>query len=81
MRIDELAVSKETTKLSRRTATLLLHGLKHGFDAIDIGMEEFDSVYPGLTYKLFHRHLPLPSTSLRKTRMTNLENEAEQWAT
>eukprot|EP00117_Sycon_ciliatum_P011507 scpid80450/ scgid2131/ Nucleoside diphosphate-linked moiety X motif 6; Antisense basic fibroblast growth factor B len=60
MGIKQLANSAETTPLSRRMAGLLIEGLHNGFKSVDIGMEQFDAVYPGLTYKLFHRPLHKP---------------------
>lgn len=55
--LPELAAIPDTTTLSRQIAALLMQGLRDGFDSIDIGMKQFDAVYPGLTYKLFHRPL------------------------
>ena len=57
MSLQGLLRAEDTTVLSRQLATLLLQGLRDGYDTIDITMRQFNSVYPGLTYKLFHRAL------------------------
>ena len=57
MNIDYLATSKEATLLTERVTGLLLHGLKHGFESIDLQMDELPAVYDGLTYKLFSRNV------------------------
>ena len=55
MSLDELAVSKEATPLSNKIAKLILEGKEKGFDSVDITMEEWPSILPNMTYKLFVR--------------------------
>lgn len=54
----ELAETGDTTPVTSRVATLLLHGLERGFHAIDLSMEEIPAVYSGMFYQLYHRPLP-----------------------
>ncbi|KAM3866962.1 nucleoside diphosphate-linked moiety X motif 6 [Diretmus argenteus] len=54
----ELARTDETTPITSRVARLLLHGLRLGFDKIDLAMEEIPAVYSGMFYQLYHRRLP-----------------------
>ncbi|XP_029917658.1 nucleoside diphosphate-linked moiety X motif 6 [Myripristis murdjan] len=56
----ELAATSQTTPITARVARLLLHGLEHGFDSIDLAMEELPAVYSGMFYQLYHRQLPPP---------------------
>ena len=55
MALGELAVSKDATLLSNRIAKLILEGKEKGFGGIDITMEEWPSILPNMTYKLFVR--------------------------
>ncbi|TDH07348.1 hypothetical protein EPR50_G00105120 [Perca flavescens] len=54
----ELAKTDDTTPITSRVARLLLHGLEHGFNKIDLSMEELPAVYSGRFYQLYHRQLP-----------------------
>ncbi|XP_057706327.1 nucleoside diphosphate-linked moiety X motif 6 [Corythoichthys intestinalis] len=54
----ELACTADTTPITARVARLLLHGLEHGFDKIDLTMEELPAVYSGMFYQLYHREIP-----------------------
>ena len=58
MKVRELLESPDHTHLSVRVAKLVKHGLQHGFDTVDITMDELPSVYKNATYKLFHKPLP-----------------------
>ncbi|XP_048189668.1 nucleoside diphosphate-linked moiety X motif 6 isoform X1 [Perognathus longimembris pacificus] len=58
MDLNALAKTQDTTLITRRAARLLLYGSREGFDKIDLTMEELPAVYPGLLYKLYHKHLP-----------------------
>ncbi|KAM4834496.1 nucleoside diphosphate-linked moiety X motif 6 isoform 3-T3 [Thomomys bottae] len=58
MDLSALAKTENTTLITRRVARLLLYGYREGFDKIDLTMEELPAVYPGLFYKLYHKHLP-----------------------
>uniref|UniRef100_A0A3B4EUR6 Nucleoside diphosphate-linked moiety X motif 6 n=1 Tax=Pundamilia nyererei TaxID=303518 RepID=A0A3B4EUR6_9CICH len=57
--ISELAKTSETTPITSRLASLLLHGLEHGFDKIDLNMEELPAVYSGRFYQLYYRQFPI----------------------
>ena len=59
--LDELLRCDELTPLIRRMVRLLHAGVQNGFDHIDIVSEQFESVLPGKTYRLFHRPLKLDS--------------------
>lgn len=54
----KLAQTNATTPITSRIARLLLHGLRHGFNHIDLTMEEIPAVYSGMFYQLYHRQLP-----------------------
>uniref|UniRef100_A0A8C9XT78 Nucleoside diphosphate-linked moiety X motif 6 n=1 Tax=Sander lucioperca TaxID=283035 RepID=A0A8C9XT78_SANLU len=54
----ELARTSDTTPITSRVARVLLHGLEHGFNNIDLSMEELPAVYSGRFYQLYHRQLP-----------------------
>ncbi|XP_033829829.1 nucleoside diphosphate-linked moiety X motif 6 [Periophthalmus magnuspinnatus] len=56
--LEELAQTTDTTPITSRVARLLLYGLKHGFNHIDLTMEEMPAVYSGMFYQLYHRPLP-----------------------
>lgn len=56
--LGELAKTNDTTPITTRVARLLLHGLEHGFDRVDLAMEELPAVYSGMFYQLYHRQLP-----------------------
>lgn len=57
MKVEELAVTQETTPLSHLTARMLLKARDKGFDQFDISMCEVEMNYPDYTtsksYKLF----------------------------
>lgn len=55
MPLDRLVDGDETTLLTHQVSKLVSYGLKHGFQEVDLRMDELPSVYSGLTYKLFHR--------------------------
>ncbi|XP_072040544.1 nucleoside diphosphate-linked moiety X motif 6-like [Amphiura filiformis] len=57
-KVNELLKDPNHTHLTVRVARLIQHGLKYGFDSVDISMEELPSVYKNTTYKLFHKPLP-----------------------
>ncbi|KAM6923527.1 nucleoside diphosphate-linked moiety X motif 6 [Xenentodon cancila] len=57
--LSELTRTDSTTPITTRIAVLLLHGLEHGFDKIDLAMEELPAVYSGMFYQLYHRQLPI----------------------
>ncbi|XP_023128358.1 nucleoside diphosphate-linked moiety X motif 6 [Amphiprion ocellaris] len=56
--LGELAKTNDTTPITTRIARLLLHGLEHGFNRVDLTMEELPAVYSGMFYQLYHRQLP-----------------------
>jgi 8-oxo-dGTP pyrophosphatase MutT (NUDIX family) len=59
MRFDEFANDPQCTNLSKRLCSIVSVGLDHGFDAVDIKMDQLDlEILPGRTYKLYHRPLP-----------------------
>ncbi|XP_077465477.1 nucleoside diphosphate-linked moiety X motif 6 [Stigmatopora argus] len=58
LNLAELAGTADTTPITARVARVLLHGLEHGFDKIDLTMEELPSVYSGMFYQLYHRQIP-----------------------
>ncbi|KAJ8372107.1 hypothetical protein AAFF_G00294710 [Aldrovandia affinis] len=58
MGLEELARTDATTPITRRGALLLLHGLRHGFQHVDLPLEELPAVQPGRRYQLYHRALP-----------------------
>ncbi|XP_072291113.1 nucleoside diphosphate-linked moiety X motif 6 [Eucyclogobius newberryi] len=57
LHLEELAKTSETTPITSRVARLLLDGLEHGFNRIDLTMEEMPAVYSGMFYQLYHRPL------------------------
>ncbi|KAI1888231.1 hypothetical protein AGOR_G00182900 [Albula goreensis] len=57
--LEELARTGHTTPITSRVSRLLLHGLMHGFQHIDLGMEVLPAVYSGMFYQLYHRPLPM----------------------
>ena len=56
--LTELAKTEATTPITSRVAKLLLHGLRQGFQHIDLTMNELPAVYSGMFYQLYHRQLP-----------------------
>ncbi|XP_034038062.1 nucleoside diphosphate-linked moiety X motif 6 [Thalassophryne amazonica] len=62
LNLAELAETDDTTPITSRIAKLLLHGLKQGFEQIDLTMEELPAVYSGMFYQLYHRQLPLTTS-------------------
>ncbi|XP_071124671.1 nucleoside diphosphate-linked moiety X motif 6-like [Mytilus edulis] len=59
MSLEELhANTTDISPITHRTCQIMLHGIKHGFDNVDIRFKEMKSVYKGLKYKLYHRPLP-----------------------
>ena len=59
MKIKELLVRQDTTPLLKLVCKLILHGLKNGFEQVDIKDTEMRSwVDPRRTFKLYHRPLP-----------------------
>ena len=54
----ELARTEETTPITSRVARLLLHGLEHGWAAVDLPAETLPAAQPGRCYQLYHRGLP-----------------------
>ncbi|XP_043087223.1 nucleoside diphosphate-linked moiety X motif 6 [Puntigrus tetrazona] len=61
MDLSELSATADTTPVTSRLARLLLHGLEHGFQSIDLTVEQLPAVYSGLVYQLYHRRLPEPA--------------------
>ncbi|KAG7271462.1 hypothetical protein CRUP_016364 [Coryphaenoides rupestris] len=51
---------EEATPIARRVARLLLHGLEHGFQTVELPAEQLPAAHPGLFYQLYHRALPPP---------------------
>lgn len=59
MSLEELhANTTDISPITHRMCQIMLHGIKHGFDNVDIRFKEMKSVYKGLKYKLYHRPLP-----------------------
>ncbi|XP_029965426.1 nucleoside diphosphate-linked moiety X motif 6-like isoform X2 [Salarias fasciatus] len=56
--LSELAATHHTTPITSRVARLLLHGLRVGFQHVDLTMEQLPAVYSGMFYQLYHRPLP-----------------------
>ncbi|WAQ97977.1 NUDT6-like protein [Mya arenaria] len=59
MPITELRDHIKTASMTHRMTTLILHGLKHGFDELDIVDERMKSVNKGQHFTLFHRKLQI----------------------
>jgi hypothetical protein len=57
--IGQLITGEEATLLTQHICHVLDYGLRHGFNKVDLGMEELPAIYRGLTYKLFSRKLPI----------------------
>ena len=57
MAVADLRQQLQVSSLTHRMATLVLYGLEHGFDEIDLNMVQMESLYKGLYYQLFHRPL------------------------
>lgn len=57
MSVEELRQKLQISSLTHRLTSLISYGLEHGFDQIDLKMEQLESLYKGLTFQLFHRPL------------------------
>lgn len=59
MAVDDFVLHEHTTAFGKCIGKLLLHGLKNGFDTVDITVEELEYPLPSRrkTYKLFTRPL------------------------
>ena len=57
MLVEELRQQLQISSLTYRLTSLITYGLKHGFDEIDLQMEQLESLYKGLTFQLYHRPL------------------------
>jgi len=55
MKLSSLIQAESVTPLILKIAELLHIGKSEGFNMIDINAQEFNSIYPGLKYSLFHR--------------------------
>lgn len=59
MKLSTLVTHTDTTPLTKLAARLTLHGLKNGFESVDIVGNRVQSwVNPNQTFSLFHRYLP-----------------------
>lgn len=59
MKLSTLITHKDTTSLTKLAARLTLHGLRNGFESVDIVGKRVQSwVNPNQTFTLFHKHLP-----------------------
>ena len=58
MGLEELERTMTTSAITLRTIQLIRLGLAQGFDSVCLNTEEFQSVYKGLRYHLFHKKLP-----------------------
>ncbi|XP_052279903.1 nucleoside diphosphate-linked moiety X motif 6-like isoform X2 [Dreissena polymorpha] len=58
MSIKALKGQMEIAPITNRIISLVLYGLEHGFDHVDVCGERMKSVYKGQHFKLFHRPLP-----------------------
>ena len=58
MAVEDLRQKLKISSLTYRMASLIVYGLEHGFDEIDLSMEQLESLYKGLYYQLYHRSLP-----------------------
>ena len=57
MTLDDLAKNVQTSAITLRIVQLAKLGLKNGFSEVDLTGYEFLSVYKGLKYHIYHRHL------------------------
>lgn len=59
MKLSTLITHTDTTSLTKLAARLTLHGLRNGFESVDIVGKRVQSwVNPNQTFTLFHKHLP-----------------------
>lgn len=58
MPLEELREHIQIASITHRITSLILHGLMHGFESVDITAEQMQSVYKGMHFTIFHRHLP-----------------------
>ncbi|XP_065827533.1 nucleoside diphosphate-linked moiety X motif 6-like isoform X2 [Oscarella lobularis] len=49
---------RATTTFIKTLTRLVLHGMEHGFDGVDVDVKEIDSIYKGQTSSIYHRHVP-----------------------
>ena len=59
MELSTLLAHTDTTPLTKLAARLAKHGLKNGFESVDIVANSMRSwVNPSQTFSLFHRYMP-----------------------
>lgn len=59
MKLSTLITHTDTTPLTKLAARLAAHGLKNGFESVDIVGNRMRSwINPNQTFSLFHRYLP-----------------------
>ena len=57
MKIDELAKNTQTSAITSRIIQLVQKGLKDGFHEVDMVGQEFQSIYKGMKYIMYHKYL------------------------
>ncbi|ESP00063.1 hypothetical protein LOTGIDRAFT_112827, partial [Lottia gigantea] len=55
MHIEDLKREIEVSSLTMRLTDMVEYGLREGWDVVDIGCEEMESIYKGFKFKLYHR--------------------------
>lgn len=59
MPIEELRNHIQTSSITHRITSILLHGLKNGFHTVDYTAERMKSVYKGQMFHIYHAPLPV----------------------
>ncbi|KAL3878551.1 hypothetical protein ACJMK2_030889 [Sinanodonta woodiana] len=57
MPVQELHKHAQISTITRRLTSLVMFGLEHGFNRVDIKPEQMESIHKGLKFHLFHRPL------------------------
>ena len=79
MHIDELENCMSTSAITMRVLQLVRHGLQNGFNEVELGYDEFDSVYLGLKYRLFSRNVPgLPPIKNYLKHLTEMKDTVDK---
>ena len=57
MDIDELLNNPEISHITIQTVNVIKRGIKDGFDKVHLPAKQFQSVYKGKMFKMYHRCL------------------------
>ena len=79
MHIDELEERMPTSAITLRVIQLIRHGLDYDFNEVELGREEFQSVYLGLKYKLYSRNVPgMPPITNYMKHLAQLKDKMDE---